>query len=39
MPMPDEDGVVQRDSDQRDEDERLHKLVHGLTVPFSGASA
>ena len=39
MPMPDEDGVVERASDQHGKAERLHKLLHGFTVPFPGASA
>ena len=39
LPMPDEDGVVQRAPDQRDEAKRLRKLLHALTVPLSRTSA
>ena len=39
MPMPNEDGVIQRPSDERDENKRLRELVHGLTVSISGTSA
>jgi hypothetical protein len=37
--MPDEDGVVERAPDQRDQAKRLRKLLHALTVPLSRTSA
>lgn len=39
MPMPNKDGVVQRASNECDENERLRELLHGLTVSLSGTSA
>jgi hypothetical protein len=39
LPVPQEDGVVERAADQGDEAKRLRKLLHGVTVRLACACA